>query len=704
MALVFGKHVRIVPVEGRGLMAGGEDGCDVFSGPAFDRLATLIDGRRREDEILAACSAADRPEVAAALGDLRRKGVVIERSADVSSTPPPGTSLGPVELLALGGLDTQSATDALGAAGVRPAVPGVLQLVLVDDYLEEELADVNANALENGRPWMLARPYQGQILVGPVFTPDRGPCWECLVHRLRQHNRPLPEPPPLAERTGSLRTLGSAVVATETARWLSGSSPGLETQVQSFDIRRWELVRHTVTWRAQCPACGVSDASLDRDAAPITLRRRGGLDPEEPLRRVTPQAMLDRFGHLVSPLTGAVPGLVRHPGPDYLHVYSARDPLIRVHGDPTRWEWLLGPSASGKGTTDTAARAGALCEALERRSGQLTGAEPRRRASLRELGELALHPNQCMGFSSAQFADRERWNRDARSYRTFVPEPLDPEEPVDWTPVWSLTRECQRLIPTALGYYAADVAGRDACVGDSNGCAAGSTLEEAILHGLLELIERDHVALWWYNALPAPRIDLDSINNSWLQQLRRHLAGEGRELWAVDLTADLGIPVVAALASTPDGSRAAMGYGAAVDLAGATVRAATELVQLGLGGTSGGLGALAAARQLDLSAQPFARGLDSGSVACADEAVAPADLLDSLDRCREAIEAQKIEVLVLDQTRPDIGLPVVKVLAPGMRHFWPRFGPGRLYEVPVQLGRLDRPRTEDELNVPIPTL
>ena len=59
------------------------------------------------------------------------------------------------------------------------------------------------------------------------------------------------------------------------------------------------------------------------------------------------------------------------------------------------------------------------------------------------------------------------------------------------------------------------------------------------------------------------------------------------------------------------------------------------------------------------------------------------------------------ELLVLDQTRPEIDLPVVKVIVPGLRHFWARFAPGRLYDVPVKLGWLARPRAEEELN-PIP--
>ena len=60
-----------------------------------------------------------------------------------------------------------------------------------------------------------------------------------------------------------------------------------------------------------------------------------------------------------------------------------------------------------------------------------------------------------------------------------------------------------------------------------------------------------------------------------------------------------------------------------------------------------------------------------------------------------------MEMLVLDQTRQDIGLNVVKVIVPGLRHFWQRLGPGRLYDVPVQMGWLDKPLTEEELN-PIP--
>ena len=57
-----------------------------------------------------------------------------------------------------------------------------------------------------------------------------------------------------------------------------------------------------------------------------------------------------------------------------------------------------------------------------------------------------------------------------------------------------------------------------------------------------------------------------------------------------------------------------------------------------------------------------------------------------------------LEVLALDQTRPEVGLPVAKVIVPGSRHFWARFAPGRLYDVPVRMGWLDAPRAEADLN------
>jgi ribosomal protein S12 methylthiotransferase accessory factor len=74
------------------------------------------------------------------------------------------------------------------------------------------------------------------------------------------------------------------------------------------------------------------------------------------------------------------------------------------------------------------------------------------------------------------------------------------------------------------------------------------------------------------------------------------------------------------------------------------------------------------------------------------------DVLADVNRAIDACARLGLEFLVLDQTRPDIGFPVAKVIVPGLRHFWRRLAPGRLYEVPVKLGWLNRPNMESDMN------
>ena len=80
-----------------------------------------------------------------------------------------------------------------------------------------------------------------------------------------------------------------------------------------------------------------------------------------------------------------------------------------------------------------------------------------------------------------------------------------------------------------------------------------------------------------------------------------------------------------------------------------------------------------------------------------------ADLEEDVERCRALVEARGMELLVLDQTRPDIGLPVVRVIVPGLRHFWERLAPGRLFDVPVEMGWRESPLAEADLN-PVPVI
>src|SRR5262249_42383160 len=74
------------------------------------------------------------------------------------------------------------------------------------------------------------------------------------------------------------------------------------------------------------------------------------------------------------------------------------------------------------------------------------------------------------------------------------------------------------------------------------------------------------------------------------------------------------------------------------------------------------------------------------------------DAREQVTACVNLAKRAGLDFLVLDQPRPDIEVPVARVIVPGLRHFYRRFAPGRLYDVPVKLGWRDRPLSESELN------
>ncbi len=355
---------------------------------------------------------------------------------------------------------------------------------------------------------------------------------------------------------------------------------------------------------------------------------------------------------------------------------------------------------AGKGRSADQARVSALCEALERYSGVYQGDEARVRATWAELGAAALAPADLLDVSETQVRTRDR--RDAREVdpRQFVPEPLDPGTPIDWTPAWSLGKRERRYVPLTYCYTEAPAeSGAAFCRPCGNGVAAGTCLEEAVLQGLLELVERDAAAVWWYNRLTRPAIDLDSFADPYFDALRADYARLGWTVWVLDLTHDLGITTCVALAHEPRADRFAIGFGCHLEPRLAVQRSLTELNQLfdpaGPRRAPWDHERLTDRAYLfphpDLPRVPVQRlPRQSG-----------ADLRADIEHCQRRLDAAGLDLVVVDKTRPDIGLPVAQVIVPGLRHFWPRFGPGRLYQVPYALGWLPRPLAETELN-PVP--
>jgi ribosomal protein S12 methylthiotransferase accessory factor len=738
-----------------------DDGLFLFSegqhawlkAPVFAALAPLLDGNHEIEAIFAALSENFPPgQIVAALVHLRSRGYLADdavaeaEAAEARATSafwehvgvPPSLARSRLDrarvaTVAIGNVGIEGLTELLARDGVRTAPEGDVTVIATDDYLRPELATWNHRSLTAGKPWLLVKPVGMETWIGPLFVPGQTGCWECLAQRLRGHRkleqyvarRRRADTPVGAARASisSTRHAALAEAATEVMRWIAtGGQSSLLDRVMSTSMLGLERATHTLTRRPQCPSCGSPGANDGVRFKPVSLRRCPKLQASDGGHRAHEcRTVLERLDRHVSPITGIVGALVPGErtggaggaeGKRLTPIVIADHNFSDLHDDRFFLREGLRRRSGGKGTSAEQARTSALAESIERYCGVFDGTEPRIRATFAELGPAAVHPNACMGFSARQYAEREAHNRKAHKAH-WVPEPFRQDVAIEWSPLWSLTAEAKRYLPTSYCYYGYRSPDPVFARADSNGCAAGSELEEAVLQGILELIERDAVALWWYNRLRRRGVDLDSVADPYVSALRHHYGGLRRELWALDVTSDLGVPAFAAISRRVDKPEEDIiyGFGAHLDPRVALARAATELNQ--------SLEAVPAATGPE-SARSYRggeeavrwwrtiRAADAGYLIpdpglplrslqdCKD--LSSEDLCEDIHTCKTLAAAKGIEILVLDQTRPDVGLPVVRVVAPGLRHFWARFGPGRLYEVPVREGWLARALGENELN------
>ncbi|MCX7287572.1 MAG: YcaO-like family protein [Rhodobacterales bacterium] len=112
---------------------------------------------------------------------------------------------------------------------------------------------------------------------------------------------------------------------------------------------------------------------------------------------------------------------------------------------------------------------------------------------------------------------------------------------------------------------------------NSTGCAAGATRQNAT-PALWECIERDALALWWHGGLPSGTLPLDLIDRQ-QPRLAWWLDRRDRRTFLLDLTTDIGLPVVAAVSADGAGRTVSVGSAARPDLPAAALAAVTEMVQ-----------------------------------------------------------------------------------------------------------------------------
>ena len=725
-ALAIAPQLRAVPGAGGQLFLIGEHARFVVHEPLFVRLLAAADGQRSGLELVAALEGEAGPmELLWATSQLIERGylapVVNGLSAESAAwwqsvgIAPAGIAetlaTTPVSVLCGGRAVPDWLTTSLVECGLRVEAGARHTLILCDDYLDPVADRLFEESWNAGGVFLPLKANGRTLWLGPAFSRDGGgPCWHCLRVRL-QGNRPvemylagagdgpeggaMPRAPDAA--LAATRRLAACIAGLKIAEALvEPARTPLRESLLTVELPGLEVKRHRVVRRPQCPACGDPEWIRRAVSAPVRVRHVPRLADQDGGHRVTdPEETFARCAHLVSPVTGVVMHLAPFEGRDHplRPVYAAGYHLRPAAAGLAETETFFRP-ALGKGRTPAQARASALAEAIERHASLWQGDEPVVRGARAQLGAEAADPRTLLHFSDRQYAER---GDGAGDWRHTAPLPFSDTQVIDWVPCWSLTHDARRYLPLSYCFnQTPEKPGENVCPFDPNGHAAGNCREEAILQAFLELVERDAVGIWWYNRLRKPGVELESSDSDYFSRVRAHYHALGWTLWSLDLTTDLAIPVVAALARHEATGRFVAGFGCHLDPTLALQRAVTEAHQLF--DPSG-------AKPAPWSSQE----LDDPRFVSPREGAAPhrladlprhdaVDLRDGIELCVARARACGLETIVLDYSRPDLVLATVKVVVPGLRHFWRRLGPGRLYDVPVRTGELERPLREEELN------
>ena len=233
--------------------------------------------------------------------------------------------------------------------------------------------------------------------------------------------------------------------------------------------------------------------------------------------------------------------------------------------------------------------------------------------------------------------------------------------PADWSLRRSPTRVRLRP-PTMLG----------------TGVAAGPDWDWAASRALLELVERDAAGLWWIGGRRGRPVALDDPSLPAIVRLLGTLRqdAKARHTWLLDITTDIGLPVIAALSCSRDGRGLACGLASRTSLMAAARAAVLELCQMELAillaqaklaerGKRASRSRIGNAwrgrpRSTPITASSCIRsGLPACTTSRRDQSQLPA--------IARVLMQAGVEAALVDLTRPQNGIQVVRAIAPALQ-------------------------------------
>ncbi len=609
-----------------------------------------------------------------------------------------------------------------------------LMITATDGWDCRDYERVQALCVAHRAPWLPVRVELGRAVIGPLYIPGAAGCVTCAEMRrsladdrfavreaVRAKYMRLADDPSAWLTVLTARTV-AAVTADEVVR-LAGSQSGRTSCALLYvDLDTLAISTHRFLPDPLCPVCGTAAADTP-EAARIALRPRPKSAPHSYRVRRFGDADLDLLREIyVDEETGLI---------QRAHTFASGGVAVGVAAMRTRWNDRAELSW-GRTLRYRTSEIVAVLEALERYGGMGPGGRrPIVRASFAEVRDTAVDPRTLGLYPPEHYA------------RTgFHFQPFDVDRICRWVWGYSLARHEPVLVPQAYAYYRAHAFDPDDpsfAYEISNGGALGGCLEEAILYGILEVVERDAFLMTWYARLPVARIDLSSARDRSVPLLAATIEAQtGYRLLAFDTTMEHGIPSVWAMAVCPQGTdqpAVACSAGAHLDPEQAISGALREL---------GPILADLVARYPDTKERGRAMTRDSSLVVTMDdhsvlyadrEAAARLDFLtantqsrtfadirsghgtagafdnmdltDDLNEMVSRLRYHGLDIVVVDQTTPEHhagGLCCVKVIAPGMLpmtfgHNNRRvYGLPRLFEVPRLLGYRDDTLLAQDIN------
>lgn len=305
---------------------------------------------------------------------------------------------------------------------------------------------------------------------------------------------------------------------------------------------------------------------------------------------------------------------------------------------------------NGKGATPTEARVSAMMEGLERYSAEIRDRQLRIDRFSRLDG--ALDPRDLI-----------------------LPADAEPDAMIPWTAGWDIMNDEEILVPANAVFHPLPSEYKRLFRTNTSGLASGNVIEEAIFHGLAEVIERDAWALVEATRKTGPLIC--DVEDEQAKGLLDKFAAAEVDVYLRDITSDIGVATCAAAADDVrlrDPTLLTTGMGTHTSSVVAVLRALTEVAQSRLTQIHG-------ARE-DTTTADFRRQIgydrakrlnrhwfeESEKKAFSDIQSFESDdfLQDIRYMLKKLEEAGLDQVIVVDLTREEIGLPVVRVIVPGL--------------------------------------